>query len=79
MIDYSMLSAEEIEKRRANGGDPYPVGDHAFEDLTDLQNDEFIVCLYVLYSGRTLRNQNHSTYINFGRFCEIPWRLEPLV
>ena len=76
MIDYSMLSAEEIEKRHANGGDAYPVGDHAFEDLTDLQNDEFIVCLYVLYSDRTLRNHNHSTYINFDILvCEIPWQL----
>ncbi len=49
MIDYSMLSAEEIEKRRANGGDTFPVGDHAFEDLTDLQNDEFIVCRLVCF------------------------------
>lgn len=80
MIDYSMLSAEEIEKRHVNGGDTYPVGDHAFEDLTDLQNDEFIVCfLYVLYSDRTLRYKIIVRILIFifwfVKFQEIPWHL----
>lgn len=49
-----MLSAAEIERRRANTEGTLPVGDHAFEDLTDLQNDEFIVSSCILYPYRTL-------------------------
>jgi hypothetical protein len=41
-----MLTAEEAELARANeraDGIQFRVGEKAFDDLTDLQNDEFIV------------------------------------
>ncbi|KAF8813474.1 allantoate permease [Phlegmacium glaucopus] len=44
IADYSMLSASEAEAQRSKeDGDPHTLGRHAFDDLTDLQNDEFIV------------------------------------
>ncbi|PPQ76199.1 hypothetical protein CVT26_009096 [Gymnopilus dilepis] len=49
IIDYSMLSALDAEKQRmrTSGGTGglgvYQVGTRAFDDLTDLENDEFIV------------------------------------
>ncbi|CAA7267484.1 unnamed protein product [Cyclocybe aegerita] len=47
IVDYSMLSVEEAEKARqdqdASGASARGIGNHAFEDLTDLQNDEFIL------------------------------------
>jgi len=43
VVDYSMLSAAEVEKRRVNEADTHRGGNHAFDDLTDIQNDEFIV------------------------------------
>ncbi|KAJ3503602.1 hypothetical protein NLJ89_g8358 [Agrocybe chaxingu] len=46
IVDYSMLSAQDAEKIRldqdASGPSTRGIGNHAFEDLTDLQNDEFI-------------------------------------
>ncbi|KAH6909266.1 allantoate permease [Coprinopsis sp. MPI-PUGE-AT-0042] len=47
IIDYSMMNFESQEKARALSGDATNVGigKQAFEDLTDLQNDEFIYVL----------------------------------
>ncbi|KAF8150960.1 major facilitator superfamily domain-containing protein [Crassisporium funariophilum] len=46
MIDYSMLSAAEVEEERSKEntgiGRALSTGAHAFDDLTDLKNDEFI-------------------------------------
>lgn len=47
MVDYSMLSSSEAAKERESqskeaGGDSR-FGANAFDDLTDLQNNEFIV------------------------------------
>ncbi|PPQ63227.1 hypothetical protein CVT24_005687 [Panaeolus cyanescens] len=50
IVDYSMMSIEEAEAERAKqssqssseGDGMSPTGTRAFDDLTDLQNDEFI-------------------------------------
>ncbi|KAF9460349.1 allantoate permease [Collybia nuda] len=47
LVDYSMLTAEEARlaraKERTSGSGLQIIGEKAFDDLTDLQNDEFIV------------------------------------
>ncbi|KDR78640.1 hypothetical protein GALMADRAFT_1364881 [Galerina marginata CBS 339.88] len=53
IVDYSMLSAANAEKRRLEylGGSltgSEAVGSRAFDDLTDLENDEFIVSIFNL-------------------------------
>ena len=55
IVDYSLYSQEDADRlRRAEGdnrqpengdGADRPVGAQAFDDLTDLQNDEFIFVL----------------------------------
>ncbi|KAF9522154.1 allantoate permease [Crepidotus variabilis] len=42
IIDYSLMTTAEIENMRNEGID-VATGKQAFEDLTDLQNDEFVV------------------------------------
>ncbi|KAF8193354.1 hypothetical protein BJ912DRAFT_960817 [Pholiota molesta] len=42
-VDYSMLNATSAEEEHAKDVNS-DTGKHAFEDLTDLENDEFIVC-----------------------------------
>ena len=41
IVDYSMIDAVEAE--HSNSDSPVDIGRRAFDDLTDLQNDEFIV------------------------------------
>lgn len=43
MVDYSMLSTTEMENVMQNNPDIDVGGERAFDDLTDLCNDEFIV------------------------------------
>ncbi|KDR69752.1 hypothetical protein GALMADRAFT_76946 [Galerina marginata CBS 339.88] len=47
IVDYSMLSAAQAEQRRLNemmsAGTAQATGSRAFDDLTDLENEEFIV------------------------------------
>lgn len=45
IVDYSMIDATAVEAEQANSGSPVDTGRHAFDDLTDLQNDEFIVSM----------------------------------
>ena len=57
--DYSMFTVREVQVARAKeiaekGGvsNTQNIGTHAFDDLTDLQNDEFIVGLDFLLNIR---------------------------
>ncbi|KJA25086.1 hypothetical protein HYPSUDRAFT_135365, partial [Hypholoma sublateritium FD-334 SS-4] len=45
IVDYSMIGATAVEAEHANSDSPADTGRHAFDDLTDLQNDEFIVSM----------------------------------
>jgi len=64
VVDYSMLSAAEVEKRKINEADTYQGGNHAFDDLTDIQNDEFIVRFQLFSLQRLLKRENYSTFID---------------
>ncbi|KAF4613819.1 hypothetical protein D9613_008073 [Agrocybe pediades] len=45
IMDYSMLDTRHIEEEKAKESSNATIGTHAFDDLTDLENDEFIYVL----------------------------------
>ncbi|KAF9568082.1 MFS general substrate transporter [Agrocybe pediades] len=48
IMDYSMLDARHIEEEKAKESSNATIGTHAFDDLTDLENDEFIVRIVLM-------------------------------
>lgn len=75
VVDYSMLSAAEVEKRKINEADTYQGGNHAFDDLTDIQNDEFIVSFQLLILTSELIKAR--IIVCLLTLCQIlPWHLD---
>ena len=77
VVDYSMLSAAEVEKRKINQVDTYQGGNHAFDDLTDIQNDEFIVSFQLFSLQRLLKRENHSMFIDSSAKFAMPFECIP--